>query len=201
MNLGTTIPFEDMTSGKGTTANIDGTPIRDIDVKEILPQRSPMLMIDQLTEWSESSATTEFEIREGNIFLMSCHSAADTKDATDTADERGAANSIDDIDDTDDADGKGSMTPEGIIENVAQTCAAKIEYYNKYILHLPVNIGYIGEIRNFSITRLPHIGETLVTKVVVEQEVFGISLISASVSCGGEVIATGKMKIAIKEQS
>lgn len=176
-----------MTSYKDTTAYIDGTSIRDIDVKEILPQRSPMLMIDRLTEWSESSATTEFEIREENIFLMSCPSAAN--DTVGTTSEHNARPL------------HKSLTPEGIIENVAQTCAAKIGYYNKYILHLPVNIGYIGEIRNFSVTRFPHAGETLVTKVVVEQEVFGISLISASVSCGGEVIATGKMKIAVKDQS
>ena len=154
---------------KDTVPVVDETSIRDIDITGILPQRSPMLMIDRLIEWSENSATTEFEIREGNIFL--------------TSERR-----------------QKCMTPEGIIENVAQTCAAKIGYYNKYILHLPVNIGYIGEIRGFSVTRFPDVGETLVTKVVVEQEVFGISLISAAVSCGGEVIATGRMKIAVKEQ-
>lgn len=134
-------------------------------IREILPQRPPMLMIDILMEWTENSASTEFTVRDGNIFL----------------------------------DKDGYMTAEGILENVAQTCAARIGYYNKYILHRPVSLGYIGEIRGFSIASAPAKGETLTTRIKVEQEFFGISLVSAVVSIGESVIAEGKMKIAVKE--
>lgn len=138
---------------------------REIDIKEILPQRKPMLMIDCLCEWSETEATTEFEIREDNIFLNE----------------------------------DGSVRAEAMLENVAQTCAARIGYYNKYVLHLPVAIGYIGEIKNCEILGTPRVGDVLVTKIKVEQEFFGVSLIEAEVNCRGSVLVKAKMKIAVKD--
>ena len=45
----------------------------------------------------------------------------------------------------------GVFTPSGIIENIAQTCAARIGYVNKYILKKGIQLGFIGAIRNLNL--------------------------------------------------
>lgn len=94
----------------------------------------------------------------------------------------------------------GELTASGLIENVAQTCAARIGYVNKYILQKGIQIGFIGAIRNFDILKLPSVGETITTTVDVEEEVFNMTLATASVKCGEQVIVNTSIKIAIKEE-
>lgn len=91
------------------------------------------------------------------------------------------------------------FSASGLIENIAQTCAARIGYVNKHILKKGIQIGFIGAIKNLSIHRLPSIGETIVTTVDVVEEVFGMSLAKAVITCADEVIVTAEMKIALKE--
>ena len=90
-----------------------------------------------------------------------------------------------------------SMLAFGLIENVAQTCAARLGYFN-LISGLPVKIGFIGAISNLHIVRTPKIGETLDTVISVREEVFGMTLVDAETRIGEEVIVTGEMKIAIQ---
>ncbi|MCM1373044.1 MAG: pseudouridylate synthase [Bacteroides sp.] len=94
----------------------------------------------------------------------------------------------------------GLFAPAGLIENMAQTCAARIGYVNKYILHKSVRIGFIGAIRSFRLYRLPAIGETLETTVDTLEEVFGLTLVRATIRVGTEIIAEGEMKIAENEE-
>ena len=54
-----------------------------------------------------------------------------------------------------------NLSPFGLVESMAQTCAARLGYYNKYILHLEVLIGYIGAVRALQIERLPRVGEDM----------------------------------------
>lgn len=91
----------------------------------------------------------------------------------------------------------GVFTPSGIIENMAQTCATRIGYINKYILKKGIQIGYIGAIRNMELLRCPAVGESFETMIQVEQEIFGMILANATVTVGDEVIARSQMKIAI----
>lgn len=93
------------------------------------------------------------------------------------------------------------FTPAGLMENIAQTCAARIGYVNKYILQRGIQVGVIGSVSGFSYERLPRSGERLRTEVTVEEEVFGMILARASVSIDGNVIASCRMKIAIKEET
>jgi len=95
-------------------------------------------------------------------------------------------------------DGRFSAT--GIMENIAQTCAARIGYVNKYILKRGIQIGLIGAIRNMEIVALPAVGDTIVTTVEVLEQVFGMTLAKAVVTCNGETIATAEMKIAVREE-
>lgn len=89
------------------------------------------------------------------------------------------------------------LQPAGLIENMAQTCAARLGYYN-LISGLPVKIGYIGAISNLHVLRTPKVGETLNTAIRVKEEIFGMTLVDAEVRIGDEVIATAEMKIAIQ---
>lgn len=94
----------------------------------------------------------------------------------------------------------GKLTSSGIIENIAQTCAARIGYINKYILLKGIQVGVIGAINEFELYDLPRVGETITTEIRLIDEVFGMLLVSAAVNSGNKLIATTKMKIAIKDE-
>lgn len=93
----------------------------------------------------------------------------------------------------------GVFTASGIIENIAQTCAARIGYVNKYILKKGIQLGFIGAIRNLNLYRCPKTGEVIETSIVTIEEIFGMTLVSAAVKVDGEVIADSEMKIALSE--
>ena len=94
----------------------------------------------------------------------------------------------------------GHLVAAGILENMAQSSAARIGYLCKYILHVPVRIGYIGAIRKFRVHRLPAVGETLTTTILFREDVFGISLVDAVVSVGEDMIAEASLKTALGEK-
>lgn len=93
----------------------------------------------------------------------------------------------------------GKMMPAGLIENIAQTCAARIGYINKYILKKEIQIGFIGAIRNLQIHLLPDVGDVIYTEIDVQEEVFGMILITAIVKTAENNCVTAEFKIAIKE--
>lgn len=94
----------------------------------------------------------------------------------------------------------GHFAATGLIENIAQTCAARIGYINKYILKEAVRIGYIGAIRNLKINGLPEVGQMITTTVDVIEDVFGMTLASAVVRLGERILVTTEIKIAVKEK-
>lgn len=94
----------------------------------------------------------------------------------------------------------GKFSAAGLIENMAQTCAARIGYINKYILLRGIQIGYIGAIRNLEIKELPSVGNLITTEVNIQEEVFGMLLADANVKCGDKVIASTEMKIAVRDE-
>lgn len=93
----------------------------------------------------------------------------------------------------------GLLSASGLIENVAQTCAARLGFINKYILKCGVQVGYIGAIRNFTIHRQPRVGEVLVTTIHVEENVMGMTLATARIEVGGECMAETEIKIALAQ--
>jgi predicted hotdog family 3-hydroxylacyl-ACP dehydratase len=92
------------------------------------------------------------------------------------------------------------LSASGVMENIAQTCAARMGYINKYLCNERVKLGFIGAIRNMELVRLPQVGERVVTQINTVEEVFGMTLVTASVSVGEEVVARCEMKIAISEE-
>ncbi|MBP5397405.1 MAG: pseudouridylate synthase [Bacteroidales bacterium] len=92
----------------------------------------------------------------------------------------------------------GCFSASGMMENIAQTCASRIGFYNKYILGRDVQVGYIGAIRDYVVLGKARVGQTLTTTVDVLEEVFGMTLATATVRCDGQIIATGQVKLAVK---
>ena len=95
---------------------------------------------------------------------------------------------------------KGRFTASGIIENIAQTCAARLGYIN-YIRRETIRLGFIGAVRGCRILRRPHTGETIHTGIRVMEEVMGLTLVWATITDDdGQVMAEGQMKIAVSEK-
>jgi len=93
----------------------------------------------------------------------------------------------------------GRLCASGLIENVAQTCAARIGFVNKYILEKGIQIGFIGAIRHLDILGLPAVGDTISTTVDVEEEIFGMTLATATITLDGQVLLSTEIKIALKD--
>jgi len=95
----------------------------------------------------------------------------------------------------------GRLAESALVENIAQTCAARLGYINKYILHRPVVVGFIGSIRSLEIARTARLGEVLTTRIDVLEDVMGITLASCRICAGPEQeeIVRGTLKIAIEK--
>ena len=90
------------------------------------------------------------------------------------------------------------LTASGLIENIAQTCAARIGYIN-LSSGQPVKIGVIGSISNLTISRTPKVGEKLTTTIQLLEEVFNVTMVLASIKIGEEEIVNANMKIALTD--
>lgn len=92
----------------------------------------------------------------------------------------------------------GLFSASGMMENIAQTCAARIGFYNKYILHKEVQVGFIGAVRNYIVNSLPAVGSTITTRVDILEEIFGMTLANAEIMCNEEVIASAEIKLSVR---
>lgn len=134
--------------------------ISEIDIKTLLPQQVPFVMVDRLLQCDKIITRTEFTIRQENLFVQN---------------ER--------------------FIESGLVENIAQTCAARMGYINSVVHDGNVKIGFIGSVKNMNIYSLPKINDTISTRVEVLNEVFNITLVNAEIRCGEILIADCEMKI------
>lgn len=93
----------------------------------------------------------------------------------------------------------GCLKEPGLVENIAQTAAARAGYISK-TENKPVSLGYIGSIKNLAITGYPKINDEITTEITIENQIFDVSLISGKITCNGQVIAQCEMKIFINNQ-
>ena len=91
----------------------------------------------------------------------------------------------------------GLFTEPGLLENIAQTAAARAGYEAKKD-NAPVRVGYIGAVKNFEVFELPAVGDVIETEIIIGNQVFDVSVIKGAISCKGRVIAKCEMKIFIK---
>ena len=92
----------------------------------------------------------------------------------------------------------GKFKEPGLVENIAQTAAARAGYVSK-TENKPVLVGYIGAINNLQIIMLPKTGDELITEITIENQIFDVTLISGKISCNNELIAQCNMKIFINQ--
>ncbi len=84
--------------------------------------------------------------------------------------------------------------------STTETCAARIGFYNKYILQEEVQIGYIGSIKDFVNPCKARVGSLITTTVDVTEEVLGMTLANATVKCQEELIASAQIVLAVKNK-
>ena len=90
--------------------------------------------------------------------------------------------------------GTGEFSEAGLMENIAQTAAARAGYIAR-LENKPVSVGYIGAVKNLEIKVLPKINDELITEIKIENQVFEFILISGRVCCKDKLVATCEMKI------
>lgn len=93
----------------------------------------------------------------------------------------------------------GEFREPGLVENIAQTAAARAGYISQ-MENKPVLTGYIGAVKNMEIYSFPKTGDELVTEITIENQIFDVTLISGKISCHEMVLAQCEMKIFIKNQ-
>ncbi len=138
---------------------------KDIPITNLIPQRSPFIMVDRVLSCDMTDAVTEFVVREDNIFLDHM-----------------------------------TLAPTGIIENIAQSCAARMGCINMQQKE-SVKLGFIGDIRNCEIIRRPKCHETMTTYVNIIEDIFNLTLASVTVKVDDEVISTARIKIALTDMA
>lgn len=92
----------------------------------------------------------------------------------------------------------GVFKEPGLVENIAQTAAARAGYVSK-TENKPVLVGYIGAVNNLQVFSLPKAGDELITEITIENQIFNVTLISGKITCNEQVIAQCKMKIFINQ--
>jgi len=116
----------------------------------------------------------------------------------------------------------GMMEETGLIENIAQTCAAGIGY--KQLLENngiristvidddasvqkvsaasdKIKIGVIAIINSLEMKRRPLVGEVLETSITIEEDFFSTTVVRSEVKIGGEFIAFSRMKLFITDKT
>jgi hypothetical protein len=95
------------------------------------------------------------------------------------------------------------MEEAGLIENIAQTCAARTGYKEKTEPQRDgvIKIGYIGMLKKMDIERCPRVGEVLQTETVIGDEIFNSTIVTATVLIEKEIIAKCEMKIFLTDKA
>ena len=92
----------------------------------------------------------------------------------------------------------GKFTEPGLVENIAQTAAARAGYVAG-LQNQRVQTGYIGAIKNLVIHSLPFVNDELITEIRIENQIFDVMLIKGKVNCDNRLLAECEMKIFISK--
>lgn len=94
----------------------------------------------------------------------------------------------------------GRLNACALAENIAQTCAARLGYVNKYILKRGIQIGFIGAVKDMKVIDTPFVGDVLTTTIHVLEQIMGLTLVTAVIRIGDRVVTTAEMKIALADE-
>ena len=90
----------------------------------------------------------------------------------------------------------GVLKSPGLLENMAQTAAARVGYVAKQG-NTPVPIGFIGAVKDFEVFAFPPAGTFIETTTEIQSQVFNATMVAASVRLNGDLIAQCELKIFI----
>ncbi|MGN1211986.1 MAG: pseudouridylate synthase [Candidatus Cryptobacteroides sp.] len=137
--------------------------IEHFDILELIPQRRPFVLVDELVDFCPESSVTTFRVTGDCILLRD-----------------------------------GCLSEAGLMENIAQSCAARIGYINK-ISNKAVLQGVIGAVNGFKVEFMPPVGSLITTRIEVLNEIFGLTQVSAVSECSGKTVATCRMTVSLVE--
>ncbi len=137
--------------------------IKDIDIRELLPQKEPFILVDEFVSWDDAGSRVRFKVKEDGIMVED-----------------------------------GRLRPAGLVEVMAQTSAAHIGYYNKYILNKPVRIGYIGAVNTLNVNREVRVGETIEATLKILTESGNLTRMEVLLQVKNETVASGKMTLVLQ---
>lgn len=132
-----------------------------VPAQKYIPQRPPIVMIDNILENSDERFVTDFEIRGDNVLVED-----------------------------------GVFRESGMMENIAQTCAARIGFCSS---DDEVPIGVIGGISDFELHRRPRVGEVITTAIRVVADMGAALVVAAEIHCADELLASCSMKVFISQ--
>jgi 3-hydroxymyristoyl/3-hydroxydecanoyl-(acyl carrier protein) dehydratase len=89
---------------------------------------------------------------------------------------------------------KGKFSEAGMIENIAQTAAARMGYLSRMNGQEPL-VGYIGAVKNLAVFSIPEVEAKLKTEVEVVSEIMGFTVIRGSVFMESDKMAECEMRI------
>ena len=98
----------------------------------------------------------------------------------------------------------GVMEESGLVENIAQTCAARTgfkHHLESKAANDKIKIGFIAMIHSLEMKRRPFVGDVLATSMVIEEEFFTTTLIRSEVMIDDETIATCRMKLFLTDKA
>lgn len=90
----------------------------------------------------------------------------------------------------------GRFTAPGLMENIAQTAAARVGYIARQE-NTPVPVGFIGAVKDLEVFELPPAGAFIETETIIAHQVFNATMVTGRVLFEGRVMAQCEMKIFI----
>jgi predicted hotdog family 3-hydroxylacyl-ACP dehydratase len=88
----------------------------------------------------------------------------------------------------------GFLAEAALIENIAQTAAARIGYISLNE-DKPAPIGYLAAVQNFEVFELPQLHDEIKTEIFIENVIFNVVIIKGKIICNKKNIASCSMKI------
>jgi predicted hotdog family 3-hydroxylacyl-ACP dehydratase len=86
----------------------------------------------------------------------------------------------------------------GLIEHIAQSSAARMGMQTTEEGKKPL-LGYIASIKNMMINRLPKVGETILTEIIVTNHINNIIVVQGESKVDNIVVSNCELKVFIEE--
>lgn len=95
-------------------------------------------------------------------------------------------------------DENGFFLEAGLVENMAQTAAAGMGFSAAQTNEKPP-VGFIGQIKNLSISQLPQVGAMLDTRIFNQFSVMNAFIVQGRIEHNGALVAEAEFKIFLQD--